>query len=45
VSTKIISHLKADKVRVFKKKRRKGYAKMNGHRQQLTKIEIQDIIL
>jgi len=43
VSTKIISHLKADKVLVFKKKRRKGYAKLNGHRQLLTKIEIQAI--
>lgn len=43
ISAKIVEHLKGDKVRVFKKKRRKGYAKMNGHRQYLTKIEIQDI--
>ncbi|MBI3500717.1 MAG: 50S ribosomal protein L21 [Bacteroidetes bacterium] len=43
ISAKIVEHLKADKVMVFKKKRRKGYAKMNGHRQYLTKIEIQDI--
>lgn len=43
ISAKIVEHLKADKVLVFKKKRRKGYAKMNGHRQYLTKIEIQDI--
>ena len=43
ISAKIVSHLQGDKVLVFKKKRRKGYAKLNGHRQQLTKIEIQDI--
>ena len=43
VTAKIVSHLKGDKVLVFKKKRRKGYAKLNGHRQYLTKIEIQDI--
>lgn len=43
ISAKIVTHLKGDKVIVFKKKRRKGYAKKNGHRQYLTKIEIQDI--
>ena len=43
ISAKILTHLQGDKVLVFKKKRRKGYAKLNGHRQQLTKIEIQDI--
>lgn len=43
VSAKIISHLKGDKVLVFKKKRRKGYQKMNGHRQQLTRIQIESI--
>ena len=43
VSTKILSHLKGDKVIVFKKKRRKGYKKKNGHRQYLTKISIENI--
>lgn len=43
VSAKILKHLKGDKVLVFKKKRRKGYAVKRGHRQYLTKIEIQDI--
>ena len=39
-----ISGLKvSDKVIVFKKKRRKGYEKKNGHRQQLTRIEITKI--
>ncbi len=45
VSAKIVSHLKGDKVIVFKKKRRKGYKKSNGHRQSFTKIEITGISL
>jgi large subunit ribosomal protein L21 len=45
VSAKIVSHLKGDKVIIFKKKRRKGYKKKNGHRQQFTKIEITGINL
>ncbi|WDF53583.1 50S ribosomal protein L21 [Mucilaginibacter sp. KACC 22063] len=45
VSAKIVSHVKGDKVIVFKKKRRKGYKKKNGHRQQFTKIEITGITL
>ncbi len=43
VSAKILTHLKGDKVIVFKKKRRKGYKKKNGHRQYLTKISIENI--
>lgn len=43
VTAKVLEHLKDDKVIVFKKKRRKGYRKFNGHRQQLTKIEITKI--
>lgn len=43
VSAKIIEHLKDDKVIVFKKKRRKGYKVKNGHRQYLTKIQIESI--
>ena len=34
---------KADKVLVFKKIRRKGFQKLNGHRQKLTKIKINEI--
>ena len=45
VSATIISHLKGDKVIVFKKKRRKGYKKKNGHRQAFTKIKIESIAL
>ncbi len=44
VKARIISHLKGDKVLVFKKKRRKGYQKLNGHRQYLTRIQIEDIV-
>lgn len=40
VEAEIVDHLKGDKVIVFKKKRRKGYQKSNGHRQSLTKIRI-----
>ena len=43
VTAKVLEHLKGDKVTVFKKKRRKGYRVKNGHRQYLSKIEIQKI--
>ena len=43
VEAKIVSHLKDDKVIVFKKKRRKGYKVKNGHRQSITEIIIQGI--
>ncbi len=43
VTATVLNHLKGDKVLVFKKKRRKGYQKLNGHRQYLTKIEINNI--
>ena len=43
VSAKVEEHVKGDKVIVFRKKRRKGYAKKNGHRQSFTAITIQDI--
>ncbi|MEQ8715529.1 MAG: 50S ribosomal protein L21 [Cyclobacteriaceae bacterium] len=43
VSGKILGHGKDDKVIVFKKKRRKGYKKKNGHRQEFSKVLIEDI--
>jgi large subunit ribosomal protein L21 len=43
VDAKVISHMKGDKVLVFKKKRRKGYQKLNGHRQYMTQIQIEGI--
>ncbi len=45
VKAKVLKHLKGDKVLVFKKKRRKGYKKLNGHRQYLSQILIEDIVL
>jgi large subunit ribosomal protein L21 len=44
VKARIEQHMKGDKVLVFKKKRRKGYQKMNGHRQYLSQITITDVI-
>ena len=45
VTATVVKHLKGDKVLVFKKKRRKGYQKLNGHRQCLTAIKIDEISL
>ena len=44
VTAKVLSHLKGDKVQVFKKKRRKGYKVRNGHRQYLTQIQVETIV-
>ena len=44
VSAKVLKHLQGDKVIVFKKKRRKGYRKKNGHRQALSEIVIESIV-
>ena len=43
VNATILEHQKGDKVIVFKKKRRKGYRKKNGHRQSFTKIKVDSI--
>jgi len=42
-ATVLDDDVKADKVLVFKKIRRKGFQKLNGHRQKLTKIKINEI--
>lgn len=44
VKATVLEHVKGEKVLVFKKKRRKGYQKMNGHRQYMTKIQIEEVI-
>ena len=44
VTATVVEHVKGDKVLVFKKRRRKGYQKMNGHRQYMTKIQIEEVI-
>lgn len=43
VTGKILAHVRDDKKVVFKKKRRKGFRKRNGHRQDLTKVLIENI--
>lgn len=43
VKATVIGNVKGDKVIVFKKKRRKGYKKKNGHRQSFTQIQIDSI--
>ena len=45
VKAEVLSHLKGDKVLVFHKKRRKGYRKLKGHRDYLTEIKINEIVL
>ena len=40
VTAEVLNHLKGDKVIVFKKKRRKGYKKKNGHRQRYSVLTI-----
>ncbi|MDR2359339.1 MAG: 50S ribosomal protein L21 [Prevotellaceae bacterium] len=44
VNATILQNVKGGKVIVFKKKRRKGYKKKNGHRQSLTQIQIDEIV-
>lgn len=43
VTARVVRHTKGDKVLVFKKKRRKGYRKMAGHRQHQTVVSIEKI--
>ena len=45
VKAKVVGHLKGDKVIVFKKKRRKGYRVKNGHRQALSELIIENIVV
>jgi len=44
VGVKVLKHFKGNKVIVFKKKRRKGYRVKNGHRQELTEIQVENIL-
>ena len=45
IEATLVEQVKADKVIVFKKKRRKGYRKKNGHRQPMSQIKIDSISL
>jgi len=44
VLAEVTNHFKDKKIIVFKKKRRKGYEKKQGHRQNYTEIKIKDIV-
>ena len=44
VVCEVLSHLKGERIIGFKKKRRKGYRKRNGHRQSFTEVVIKDIV-
>ncbi len=43
ITGQIVDHVRGDKVVIFKKKRRKGYEKESGHRQDFSKVLIEDI--
>jgi large subunit ribosomal protein L21 len=43
VSAKVIAHERGEKLRVVKFKPKRGYKRRNGHRQELTRIEVTDI--
>lgn len=44
VVAKLVTHGKMDKIKVFKMKRRQGYKRTYGHRQNFTQIKIESII-
>ena len=44
IKAKVLEHTKGNKVLVFKKKRRKSYQVMNGHRQAFTQVLIEEIV-
>lgn len=43
VEVNVLEHFRGEKVIVFKKKRKERYSRKYGHRQDLTKIEIESI--
>lgn len=43
VTAKVLAHVRGEKLRVFKFKPKRGYKRRNGHRQELTRIEVTDI--
>jgi large subunit ribosomal protein L21 len=45
VTAKVISHERGEKLRVFKFKPKRGYKRRNGHRQELTRIEVTELTL
>jgi len=45
VKAEVIRHGRTDKIIVFKKKKRKGYRKKQGHRQGFTEIRVEEVAL
>jgi large subunit ribosomal protein L21 len=43
VTAKVVAHVRGEKLRVFKFKPKRGYKRRNGHRQELTQIEVTEI--
>lgn len=43
VSATVVAHVRGDKVRIFKKKRRQGYRRTKGHQQDLTVLQITNV--
>jgi large subunit ribosomal protein L21 len=44
VTAEVIEHFKGEKAIVFKFKKRKGYKRLKGHRQDLTRVRITDVV-
>ena len=44
VDAKVVEHVRGEKLRVFKFKPKRGYKRRTGHRQELTRIEVTDIV-
>jgi large subunit ribosomal protein L21 len=44
IIAEVVSHVRGEKVLVFHKKRRKGYRKLNGHRQNFTELFVKEIV-
>ena len=43
VTSTVVDHTRGDKVISFKKKRRKGYSRQKGHRQELTVLKVENV--
>ena len=44
IDARVVEHVRGEKLRVFKFKPKRGYRKRTGHRQNLTRIEVTDIV-
>ena len=44
VTAEVVEHFKGDKAIIFKFKKRKGYKRLKGHRQELTRVRITDVV-